>query len=36
MFVSIIKKLLLRDLAKLRSEIELYRNEQKLWHTVVS
>jgi len=33
MFVTILKKLFLRDLAKLRTEIELYQNEQKLWHT---
>jgi uncharacterized damage-inducible protein DinB len=33
MFVAILKKLYLRDLAKLRTEIELYRDEQKLWHT---
>ena len=33
MFVIILKKLYLRDLAKLRAEIELYRDEQKLWHT---
>ena len=33
MFVAILKKLYLRDLAKLRTEIELYRDEQKLWYT---
>ncbi|OKS88553.1 DinB family protein [Mucilaginibacter polytrichastri] len=33
MFVSILKKLYLRDLAKLRTEIELYKNEENLWHT---
>jgi len=33
MFVTILKKLYLRDLAKLRTEIEMYQNEQKLWHT---
>jgi len=33
MFVTILKKLYLRDLANLRTEIELYQNEQKLWHT---
>ena len=33
MFVTIIKKLFLRDLAKLRTEIELYKNEENLWYT---
>jgi uncharacterized damage-inducible protein DinB len=33
MVVTILKKLYLRDLANLRTEIELYRNEQKLWDT---
>ncbi|MGY3211387.1 DinB family protein [Mucilaginibacter sp. HD30] len=33
MFVAILKKLYLRDLGKLRTEIELYHNEQKLWYT---
>ena len=33
MFVAILKKLYLRDLATLRTEIELYRNEQKIWYT---
>jgi uncharacterized damage-inducible protein DinB len=33
MFVTIIKKLYLRDLAKLRTEIELYKNEENLWYT---
>jgi len=33
MVVTILKKLYLRDLANLRTEIELYRYEQKLWDT---
>jgi uncharacterized damage-inducible protein DinB len=33
MFVTILKKLYLRDLAKLRTEIELYKNEETLWYT---
>ncbi len=32
-FVAILKKLFLRDLAKLRAEIAAYKNEEKLWYT---
>ena len=30
--VSVFKKILLRDLNKLKTEIELYRNEQRMWY----
>ncbi|MEN0055761.1 MAG: DinB family protein [Mucilaginibacter sp.] len=30
--VAVFKKIFLRDLAKLKTEIELYRDEQKIWH----
>jgi len=33
MFVTILKKLYLRDLAMLRTEIELYKNEENIWYT---
>jgi len=33
MLTAILKKLFLRDLAKLRTEIELYKNEHKIWYT---
>jgi uncharacterized damage-inducible protein DinB len=31
MMVSILKKMFLRDLGKLKTEIELYQDEQKIW-----
>jgi len=33
MMTEIIKSLIIRDLNKLRSEIELYYSETKIWHT---
>jgi uncharacterized damage-inducible protein DinB len=32
MMVAVFKKILLRDLGKLKTEIELYRDEQRIWH----
>src|SRR5689334_16188888 len=33
MLTEIIKQLLIRDLQKLRAEIESYKDESKIWHT---
>ncbi|MBL7762002.1 MAG: DUF1572 family protein [Chitinophagaceae bacterium] len=33
MLIQIIKQLLIRDLDKLKSEIEQYRDESKIWYT---
>lgn len=33
MLVQIIKQLLIRDLGKLKNEIEQYHDEQKIWYT---
>lgn len=33
MMVQIIQQLLIRDLGKLRNEIEQYQDESKIWHT---
>ena len=30
--LTILKKMFLRDLGKLKTEIELYQDEQKIWH----
>jgi hypothetical protein len=32
MMVAVLKKLFLRDLAKLKTEIELYQHEKKIWY----
>jgi uncharacterized damage-inducible protein DinB len=32
MMVEVLKKMFLRDLGKLKTEIELYRDEQKIWY----
>lgn len=32
MMVEILKKMFLRDLGKLKTEIELYKDEQKIWY----
>jgi len=33
MFIAILKNLFLRDLAKLRAELEMYQDEQNIWLT---
>ncbi|MCL4640556.1 MULTISPECIES: DUF1572 family protein [Olivibacter] len=32
MMVTVLKQLFLRDLGKLKTEITLYQNEQRIWH----